>query len=126
GVVAGELAEAGHDVVVIEKGPYLDRPDFDGLELSAMEQMYEHKAALTTRDGAVGVLAGSCVGGGTTINWAGSFRTPDAILAQWAEQHDAPHFSGQSFRESLDAVALTLSVGADASARHNAQNGALL
>lgn len=125
GVVAGELAEAGHDVVVIEKGPYLDRSDFDGLELSAMERMYEHKAALTTRDGAVGVLAGSCMGGGTTINWAGSFRTPDAILGQWAEEHDAPHFTGASFRESLDAVGRALSIGADAGARHNAQNEAL-
>ncbi len=125
GVVAGELAAAGRDVVVIEKGPYLDRPDFDGLELAAMERMYEQRATLTTHDGAVGVLAGSCVGGGTTINWAGSFRTPDAILGQWAERHDAPHFTGPGFRESLDAVARTLSVGADEGTRHNAQNEAL-
>ena len=126
GVVAGELAAAGRDVVVIEKGPYLDRPDFDGLELAAMERMYEQKATLTTHDGAVGVLAGSCVGGGTTINWAGAFRTPEAILGEWAERHDAPHFTGAGFAASLDAVERALSVGADAAARHSAQNEALL
>ena len=125
GVIAGELAEAGHDVIVVEKGPYVDRDAFDGLELAAMDRMYEQRGAAVTRDGAVGVLAGSCVGGGTTINWAGSFRTPDAILRQWADAHDAPHFTGRGFQQSLDTLQRDLSVGADATARHNPQNAAL-
>lgn len=125
GVVAGELAEAGQDVIVIEKGPYVDRDAFEGLELAAMDRMYEQRGALVTRDGAVGVLAGSCVGGGTTVNWAGAFRTPDAILQQWADAHDAPHFASASFQQSLSTLERELSVGADAGTRHNAQNAAL-
>ena len=125
GVVAGELAEAGQDVIIVEKGPYVDRDAYDGLELAAMDRMYEQRGALVTRDGAVGVLAGSCVGGGTTVNWAGAFRTPDAILQQWAEDHDAPHFAGKSFQKSLSAVERELGVGADAETRHNPQNSAL-
>src|SRR5690606_27380244 len=72
GVVAGELAEAGQDVLVIEKGPYADRADFTQREVETMQRLYEQRGALTTKSGSVSVLAGSCLGGGTTINWAGS------------------------------------------------------
>jgi choline dehydrogenase-like flavoprotein len=126
GVVAGELAEAGQDVIVIEKGPYADRADFTQREAETMERLYEQKGALTTKSGSVSVLAGSCLGGGTTINWAGSFRTPDYILRQWAEAHDAPHFLGDAFQQSLTALEGTLHIGADREARHNPQNRALL
>jgi choline dehydrogenase-like flavoprotein len=125
GVVAGELAEAGEDVLVVEKGPYVDRDGFDGLELRAMQRMYERQGALTTADGAVGVLAGSCLGGGTTINWAGSFRTPDYVLRQWADEHGLPHLLTPSFKEAFTVVEDALSVGT-ARGRHNPQNEALI
>jgi choline dehydrogenase-like flavoprotein len=125
GVVAGELAASGQDVIVVEKGPYADRADFTQREADAMDRLYEQHGALTTKSGSVCVLAGSCLGGGTTINWAGAFRTPDAILQQWADEHDAPHFSGPSFQRSIDAVERTFRIGADREARHNPQNRAL-
>jgi choline dehydrogenase-like flavoprotein len=124
GVVAGVLAEAGVDVIVLEKGPYVDRDGFDQLELRAMERMYEQKAALTTDDGSVGVLAGSCLGGGTTINWTAGFRTPDEILRQWADEHRLSHLAGPDFQASLDAIVQATHVGL-ADTRHNRQNQAL-
>ena len=126
GVVAGELAEAGQDVIVVEKGPYADRADFTQREAEAMERLYEQKGALATKSGSVSVLAGSCLGGGTTVNWAGSFRTPEHILRQWADKHVAPHFLGRAFQQSIADLEETLHVGADRAARHNPQNQKLV
>jgi choline dehydrogenase-like flavoprotein len=87
-------------------------------------KLYDAKGALTTQDGGVALLAGSCLGGGTTVNWAGAFRTPDYVLEEWAREHQVPHFTSQEFKQSLDAVARALSVNTDYP-RHNGQNQAL-
>jgi choline dehydrogenase-like flavoprotein len=124
GVVAGELAQAGHDVLVLEKGPYFDGADFTQREADMLSQLYEARGTLSTQDGGISLLAGSCLGGGTTVNWAGAFRTPDYILDEWAREHAAPHFTSAAFQASLDAVAQALSVNT-AYPRHNGQNEAL-
>ncbi|TDN36170.1 FAD-dependent oxidoreductase [Hymenobacter sp. UV11] len=124
GVVAGELAQAGHDMLVLEAGPYLHGADFTQREADMMGRLYDARGALSTRDGSIGILAGACLGGGTTVNWAGAFRTPDYVLEEWAREHDAPQFISPEFTKSLDAVALTLGVNT-AYPRHNGQNQAL-
>ncbi|MEM1042456.1 MAG: GMC family oxidoreductase [Bacteroidota bacterium] len=125
GVVAGELAAAGQDVIVVEKGPYVDRDAFAQRETEAMERLYEQQGALTTKSGSVSVLAGSCLGGGTTVNWAGAFRTPDYILRQWADRHSAPHFRSPAFQRSFDALEDDFHIGVDPGTRDNPQNRAL-
>ena len=124
GVMAGELAQAGHDVLVLEKGPYFDGTDFTQREADMLSQLYEARGALSTQDGGISLLAGACLGGGTTVNWAGAFRTPDYILEEWAREHEAPHFTSPAFQASLDAVTQALSVNTGY-ARHNGQNQAL-
>jgi len=124
GVVAGELAQAGHDVLVLEAGPYLHGADFTQREVDMMSRLYDARGALSTRDGSIGLLAGACLGGGTTVNWAGAFRTPDYVLEEWAREHQAPQFVSPAFAKSLDAVALALGVNT-AYPRHNGQNQAL-
>ena len=124
GVVAGELAAAGHDVLVLEKGPYHHGRDFTQREADMMSRLYDGRGSLLTQDGGVGLLAGSCLGGGTTVNWAGAFRTPAYILEEWAREHDAPHFTTPAFARSLDAVAEALGVNTDYP-HHNGQNEAL-
>ncbi|QKG54235.1 GMC family oxidoreductase [Hymenobacter sp. BRD67] len=125
GVVAGELAQAGHEVLVLEAGPYYHGRDFTQREVDMLGSLYDSRGALTTRDGSVGILAGACLGGGTTVNWAGAFRTPDYVLEEWATEHAAPQFISPEFGQSLDAVAQALSVNTDYP-RHNGQNQALL
>ena len=124
GVVAGELAQAGHDVLVLEKGPYCHGCDFTQREVDMMGKLYDAKGTLSTQDGGIGILAGACLGGGTTVNWAGAFRTPDYVLQEWAREHQAPHFVSLEFKESLSAVARALSVNTNHT-RHNGQNQAL-
>ncbi len=124
GVVAGELAQAGHDVLVLERGPYHHGPSFTQREVDMMGTLYDARGTLGTQDGGVGILAGACLGGGTTVNWAGAFRTPDYVLHEWATDHAAPLFLSKEFQASLDAVAQASSVNT-AYARHNGQNQAL-
>lgn len=125
GVVAGELAQAGHDVLVLEAGPYLHGRDFTQREADMLGRLYDARGTLSTRDGGLSLLAGACLGGGTTVNWAGAFRTPDYVLEEWAREHDAPFFTSPDFQRSLDAVAAALGVNTDYP-RHNGQNQALL
>ncbi|KAA9333274.1 FAD-dependent oxidoreductase [Hymenobacter busanensis] len=125
GVVAGELAAAGYDVLVLEKGPYCHGCDFTQREADMLGQLYDARGTLSTTDGGITLLAGSCLGGGTTVNWAGAFRTPDYVLEEWAHDHQAPHFTQASFKASLEAVAAAVSVNTDYP-RHNGQNQALL
>jgi choline dehydrogenase-like flavoprotein len=124
GVVAGELAQAGHDVLVLEKGPYFHGRDFTQREADMLGQLYDARGTLCTQDGGIGLLAGSCLGGGTTVNWAGAFRTPDYILDEWTREHAAPQFTSATFQASLDAVSAVLSVNTDYT-HHNGQNLAL-
>jgi hypothetical protein len=76
GVMADVLAEGGLSVVVLEAGVYFAEPDFDQLEIAAYRNLYWRGGPTPTDDLNVSLLAGSCLGGGTVINW----RT--AITAQ--------------------------------------------
>ena len=99
GVAAAVLAQAGLDVVVLEAGPHLEDADFHLTELEAYRRLYLGAAALTTDDGGIGLLAGSCVGGTTTINYTTSFRTPDKVRGEWGEP-----FTSKRYDASLEAV----------------------
>ncbi|WP_339784573.1 GMC family oxidoreductase [uncultured Imperialibacter sp.] len=125
GVIAGELAGAGKDVIIADKGPYLHGADFTQEEGKMIETLYDGKGAITSSDGQVSIFAGSCVGGGTTVNWAGSFRTPDYILQEWASEHGVPFLTSQSFQDSLNAVVAEIGVNTNYSL-HNLQNKLLL
>jgi long-chain-alcohol oxidase len=67
GPVAGVLTEAGLDVVVVETGGYYDDADFDGSELTALTGFYAGAPA-ASKDESIGLVAGSCLGGGTVVN----------------------------------------------------------
>jgi choline dehydrogenase-like flavoprotein len=83
GTAAEILAKAGFKVVMVEEGPYRTAQDFHGLEREAYGQLYQESANRATADKGILVLQGRCVGGGTTVNWTASFRTPEPTLAQW-------------------------------------------
>jgi choline dehydrogenase-like flavoprotein len=123
GVVAGELSAAGLDVIVLEKGGYFGPAEFDGRELPSYDRMFENHALLTTKDLGVTVLAGSTLGGGTTINWAVSLRTPDEVLDEWQRDYGV-NFIGKPFDKAFAAVSKRINVNENESWL-NGQNTAL-
>ena len=84
--------------------------------------MFEKYGSLTTADTAMMVLAGSVLGGGTTINWSASLRTPDNVLQEWANDYGIRDAATPIWQQSLDAVLSRSNVSCDES-HLNANNG---
>ncbi len=113
GVVAAELAAAGKDVIVLEEGGYYNESDFNQLELAMMRKLYYQGGFAATADGAIALLAGGCLGGGTVVNYTTSFRSPDWLRYEWAQQHGLSAFASDEYTASLDAVYERLGVNLD-------------
>ena len=112
GTAASVLAAAGLDVVVLEAGEYFDDGDFDGAELPSLRRLYLEAGASASDDQSVSLLAGSCLGGGTIVNYTTSFRTPDDVRDEWAAL-GVPAFASEEYTRSLDAVCERLGVNTD-------------
>lgn len=84
--VALELVKAGKSVILLEEGGYHTRREFDMTEARAFSNLYQELGNRSTEDLACTILQGRSVGGGTTVNWCSSFRTPDRILDLWRDR----------------------------------------
>lgn len=104
GVVAGVLAKAGHKVLVLEKGSYIARSNLTLMEGDAMDKMYLQQGILASENMDVFFLAGSTVGGGSTINWSASIRTPQHVRNEWSEEHKLGLFESKVYDRALDIV----------------------
>ncbi len=85
GVAAARLAEAGHDVIVLEEGGYYAPDDFDELEGAMGDRLLADRGLRATTDLSISILQGRAVGGGTTVNWMIMLRAPDFVLDEWAD-----------------------------------------
>ena len=107
GVIAARLAEAGMRVVILEAGGYFNEADFDQLELTASRNLF-YRGGLAASVEGVTLLAGSCLGGGTTVNWTNCVRTPQRIRNEWAAL-GLEGIDGADFDAHLDAVLTRIS-----------------
>ena len=103
-VAAARLAEAGHDVLVLEEGPAVDETDFDEDEGARFEQLYADGGLRTTDDLAVSLLQGAALGGGTTLNWMAMLRTPDWVLDEWSSRHGTEGMSPRELSPLFDRI----------------------
>jgi len=110
GTTAEILAKSGLSVILVEEGRLYYQKDFKMDELTSYANLYQEGMSRVTKDGAISVLQGRCVGGSTTVNWTSSFRTPDATLNYWADTFGldgltpdamAPWFEGREQRHSM-------------------------
>lgn len=107
GMLAAELVKAGLNVVVCEKGGYYTPKDdyAQWSEVEAFARSFEKGGLCATKDANITVLAGSCVGGGTSINWCASFRPPANVQAEWDRSCGGDYFKpGGEFDRALDTV----------------------
>lgn len=115
GVAAGVLADAGLRVVVLEKGEQVPPSAMVHEELAAYRDMYMEHGMAATANGAVALLAGSVLGGGTTVNWTTSFPTPSTVLDEWDRVSGLEGtFTGDELAASTTAVMERLAVTDDA------------
>jgi choline dehydrogenase-like flavoprotein len=84
GVVAGELAQRGRDVLLLEAGPHLTAADFDRWEAKATHDLWwPIRFGLLADGDVIAFLAGRCVGGTTTINTKVALRAHEQDVAKW-------------------------------------------
>jgi choline dehydrogenase-like flavoprotein len=110
GVAAGVLAQAGRSVVVLEKGANWGPRSLTQVEGEMFGALYLDGGTLMTQSGTMPVLAGSCVGGGTAINYTTSFPLPESTRAEWDVRSGLALFGSARFAESLARVAARLDV----------------
>jgi len=104
GVVAGELAQRGRDVLLLETGPHLTAADFTRWEAKATHDMWwPLRLAPDSLGGMVAFLAGRCVGGTTTINTKVALRAHERDVAKWHGESGLTTAAGVPFtRADLD------------------------
>jgi choline dehydrogenase-like flavoprotein len=86
-VVGRELAEAGLAVVFVEEGRYYDRSQFTGRAFQMQQRLYRRGGStFSVGNAAIPIPLGQSVGGSTTVNSGTCFRTPERVLARWADE----------------------------------------
>jgi len=109
GGVAAHLLNAKYEVGIFEKGNYANGETNN--ETFGYHNFYETYAMQQTRGYKVLLLAGSGVGGGTSINWTTSLRTPDNILNEWDSlTGQNNYFNSSNFKSSMDFICQQLNV----------------
>jgi choline dehydrogenase-like flavoprotein len=88
-ILARELAERGRDVLILERGQYLEPRQFNESEIEMISRLYADGLMQQTEDWRFAVLQGNCVGGSTTVNNAVCFKPPPAVMKRWNETHGA-------------------------------------
>jgi choline dehydrogenase-like flavoprotein len=123
--LAHELVAAGKRVVMVEEGGYHTRREFELKEKYAFPNLYQEMGARSTDDLAISILQGRSVGGGTTVNWCSSFRTPKQVLAFWRDQHGIDTLSEETLTPHWEHVEKRLHITEWPEEKINANNRVL-
>jgi choline dehydrogenase-like flavoprotein len=121
-VLAHELVSRGLSVVLLEEGGYYTKREFDLKESTAYPNLYQELGNRTTDDLSITILQGRSVGGGTTVNWCSSFRTPRRILDHWRDVHGVEGLSEEVLRPHWEAIERRLHIAEWPEERINRNN----
>ncbi|PHH88699.1 hypothetical protein CDD83_7196 [Cordyceps sp. RAO-2017] len=123
-VSARNLAEAGHRVLVVEKGYHFPPSHLPMPQAAACSYLFDNGGALVSDDASINVLSGGALGGGGTVNWSVCFRTPHSVRDEWAAA-GLPLFASADFDDCLDRVWESIGASTDG-IRHNHRNRSML
>lgn len=90
------------DILVLEKGEYIHQSEMTMTEEQAIRRLFEKALLTPNEDATLTLAAGSTFGGGTTVNWSVSLRTPGLVRREWAEEFGLNWFVSKEFGDSLD------------------------
>ncbi|KAH6694116.1 long chain fatty alcohol oxidase [Plectosphaerella plurivora] len=119
GVCAKILAEAGHRVLVVDKSYHFPPSLLPMPQEVACQHLYENGGLLGTDDGLLNVVAGSCWGGGGTVNWSVALQTQGYVRDEWADDRGLVFFSSSQFQQSLDRVCEYMGVSTEPIVHNN-------
>ncbi len=120
--VAKQLAAAGRNVVVLERGGYYTEADFDQDELNMNGKLSCNRSLKSTSDGGTLMLSGNNIGGASVHYWADTYRTPDDRLAHWAQRYGLQGHGSQELSPAWDQLDVTLNVHRADEEHHNRMN----
>ena len=103
------LAEAGHDVVVLEEGG-----DYTGTQLTQRDgemydQLYMDRAGRMDKDLSITILQGRVLGGGGVINASDVVPIPEGVLQFWQDKHLLTDFTVENLKPHLKQTLRDLS-----------------
>ena len=109
GGVAANVLNEKYEVGLFEKGSYGNGETNN--ETFGYHNFYDTNGIQQTRGYKVLLLAGMGIGGGTSVNWTTSLRTPDKILNEWDSlTGQNNYFNSSEFKSSMDYVCRELNV----------------
>ena len=109
GGVAANILNEKYEVGIFEKGSYGNGETNN--ETFGYHNFYDTNGIQQTRGYKVLLLAGMGIGGGTSVNWTTSLRTPDKILDEWDSlTGQNNYFNSSEFKSSMDYVCKELNV----------------
>jgi choline dehydrogenase-like flavoprotein len=96
------LAEAGHDVVVLEEGRDLIGPERTQRDRAMYDQLYMDRGGRATHDLSVTILQGRVLGGGGVVNTCDVVPIPEGVLQHWATKYGLEDFAPERFKRFAD------------------------
>ena len=90
-VVAAKLAEAGHDVLVVEEGERVTPEEYGRMRPSeSLLSMWREGGSTAVfgvgRSPVINMTMGRCVGGSSVLTGGVCFRTPEYVLDHWEKE----------------------------------------
>jgi len=116
------LAEAGKNVVFLERGGHYTRADFDQREVDMMAKVDGGRGLDASVDGSVQLLYGNNVGGASVHYWADSYRTPPDRLKLWEERYGIEGHGEDVLRPHFEVLERDLNVHLPLPAYYNRMN----
>jgi choline dehydrogenase-like flavoprotein len=92
------LAEAGHEVVVLEEGRDMVGPELTQRDAAMYDQLYMDRGGRASHDLSVSVLQGRVLGGGGVVNTCDVVPISEGVLRHWVSKYGLEDFAPERFK----------------------------